>query len=76
MKLYDNGFSPFARKVRMVLGLKGLAYETVDGLDKSNAKALRAVNGRVEVPTLVDGDVKLRRRKGRAASSAMINPSR
>ena len=57
MKLYDNGFSPFARKVRMVLDLKGLAYETVDGLDKSNAKALRAVNGRVEVPTLVDGDV-------------------
>ena len=57
MKLYDNAFSPFARKVRMVLDLKGLEYETIDGLDKSNRKALEAVNGRVEVPALVDGEV-------------------
>lgn len=57
MKLYDNGFSPFARKVRMVLDLKGLDYDTVDGLDKANLAALEAVNGRVEVPTLVDGDL-------------------
>ena len=57
MKLYDNGFSPFARKVRIVLELKGLAYETVDALDKSSVKALKAVNRRVEVPTMVDGNV-------------------
>ncbi|MGH6905404.1 MAG: glutathione S-transferase family protein [Geminicoccaceae bacterium] len=57
MKLFDNPFSPFARKVRLVLDLKGLNYETVDGLDRANARALEAVNSRIEVPTLVDGDV-------------------
>jgi glutathione S-transferase len=54
MVLYDNAISPFARKMRMVLDWKGLAYETVDGLDKRNHDKLAAVNGRVEVPTLVD----------------------
>ncbi len=57
IKLYDSAFSPFARKVRMVLDHKGLAYEAVDGLLRSNHQALKAVNGRLEVPTLVDGDV-------------------
>jgi glutathione S-transferase len=57
MKLFDNPFSPFARKVRLVLDWKGLAYEATDGLDKANARALEAANGRVEVPALIDGDV-------------------
>jgi glutathione S-transferase len=57
MKLYDNAFSPFARKVRLMLDWKGLAYEAIDGLDKANARALEAVNSRIEVPTLIDGDV-------------------
>jgi len=57
MQLFDNSFSPFARKVRLVLDWKGLAYEVIDGLDKSNARALEAANGRVEVPALIDGDV-------------------
>ncbi len=55
MTLYDNAISPFARKVRMVLDWKGLAYETVDGLDKRNRDRLASVNRRAEVPTLVDG---------------------
>jgi glutathione S-transferase len=57
MKLYDSAFSPFARKVRMVLEHKGLEFEAVDGLLKSSHDALKAVNGRVEVPALVDGDI-------------------
>jgi glutathione S-transferase len=57
MKLFDNPFSPFARKVRLVLDWKGLAYEAIDGLDRSRAQALETVNGRAEVPALVDGDV-------------------
>jgi len=57
IKLYDSAFSPFARKVRMVLEHKGLAHETIDGLLKSNHAALKAVNGRIEVPVLVDGDI-------------------
>ena len=56
MLLYDNAFSPFARKVRLVLGIKGLTAEFVDGLNRSNRKSLRKVNGRIEVPVLVDGD--------------------
>jgi glutathione S-transferase len=40
-----------------VLEHKGLAFKAVDGLLKSNHDALRAVNGRVEVPALVDGDI-------------------
>ena len=57
IKLYDSAFSPFARKVRMALEYKGLNYEAVDGLLRSNHEALKAVNGRIEVPALVDGDV-------------------
>jgi glutathione S-transferase len=53
--LYDSAFSPFARKVRMVLEQKGLEFEALDGLLKANHAALQAVNGRVEVPVLVDG---------------------
>ena len=56
MKLYDSAFSPFARKVRLVLEHKGLAFEAVDGLLKANHAALKAANGRVEVPALIDGD--------------------
>jgi glutathione S-transferase len=56
MQLFDSAFSPFARKVRMVLEFKGLQFEVEDGLLKSNHADLKAVNGRVEVPTLVDGD--------------------
>ena len=40
MRLYDNAFSPFARKVRIVLDHKGLAYEALDGLAKVNHDAL------------------------------------
>ena len=57
IKLYDNAFSPFARKVRMVLEFKELKFEVVDGLLKANHDALKQVNGRVEVPALVDDGV-------------------
>ena len=57
IKLYDSAFSPFARKVRMVLEYKGLAFEAFDGLLRSSHDALRAVNGRIEVPVLVDDDI-------------------
>jgi glutathione S-transferase len=53
LTLYDNAFSPFARKVRLVLDHKGLEYGVVDGLARANRSALEAVNGRVEVPVLV-----------------------
>lgn len=52
IKLYDNAFSPFARKVRMVLEYKGLMFTTIDGLRKSTRDALNVVNERTEVPAL------------------------
>jgi glutathione S-transferase len=51
--LFDSAFSPFARKVRLVLDRKGVAYDVVDGLERKNRDALAGVNGRVEVPALV-----------------------
>jgi glutathione S-transferase len=55
--LYDNSFSPFARKVRMVLEYKDIAFDAIDGLAPEGRGALAAVNPRVEVPVLVDGDL-------------------
>jgi glutathione S-transferase len=50
--LFDNAFSPFARKVRLVLDHKGLDYQVVDGLARAHHDELAAVNGRIEVPVL------------------------
>jgi len=55
--LYDNPFSPFARKVRMVLRLKSAAFESVDALALDQHARLGALNPRAEVPVLVDCDV-------------------
>lgn len=55
--LYDNPFSPFARKVRLVLAYKGLEVSTIDALALAELESLRAVNARAEVPVLTDGDV-------------------
>jgi glutathione S-transferase len=53
--LYDNPFSPFARKVRMALRYKKLEFESVDALALGELEGLRRVNPRAEVPVLVDG---------------------
>ena len=55
--LFDNPFSPFARKVRMVLEHKGLAFETIDGLAPAGHAQLAVVNPRLEVPVLKDDDL-------------------
>jgi glutathione S-transferase len=55
--LYDNPFSPFARKVRMVLQLKDVAFQSIDALAVAEHERLVAVNPRAEVPVLVDGEV-------------------
>jgi glutathione S-transferase len=57
IRLYDNPFSPFARKVRMTLQFKEVAYESIDALALAEHARLHAVNRRDEVPVLVDGDV-------------------
>jgi glutathione S-transferase len=55
--LYDNPFSPFARKVRMALRVKGVRFRSVDALARSHHAELIRVNPRAEVPVLVDGDL-------------------
>lgn len=55
--LYDNPFSPFARKVRMTLRFKEVPYESIDALALAEHARLQAVNRRAEVPVLVEGDV-------------------
>ncbi len=55
--LFDNAFSPFARKVRMVLEHKGIPFDAIDGLTPAGHERLAALNPRVEVPVLVDGDL-------------------
>ena len=57
LTLYDNPFSPFARKVRMVLRFKGLKFQSIDALAVSERNRLAEVNPRAEVPVLVDGAV-------------------
>ena len=50
--LYDNAFSPFARKARLALEWKGIEHRVVDGLRRENHDELAAVNGRIEVPAI------------------------
>lgn len=57
IKLYDNPFSPFARKVRIALDHKALPYESIDALAVHEHAALARVHPRAEVPVLVDGEV-------------------
>lgn len=57
MTLYDNPFSPFARKVRMVLDHKGFEFESIDALTLERLPELRRRNPRAEVPVLLDDDL-------------------
>lgn len=54
IRLYDNPFSPFTRKVRMVLAYKGIAFESIDALARDRHAELMRVNPRGEVPTIED----------------------
>jgi glutathione S-transferase len=55
--LYDNPFSPFARKIRMALQWKGAAFRSIDALALDEHARLVAVNPRAEVPVLVEDEV-------------------
>ena len=58
--LYDDVFSPYARKVRIALYEKGVPFERVRALHGDcNRTDFIHVNPRAEVPALVDGDFSL-----------------
>jgi glutathione S-transferase len=60
LTLFDDVFSPYARKVRMVLYEKNVRFERVRALHGDcNRTDFLHVNPRAEVPALVDGDFSL-----------------
>ena len=56
--LYEHPLSPYAQKVKIALGEKGVAFEShlPDILGGSDRDEFLRVNPRLEVPALVDGD--------------------
>jgi len=63
-KLFGYFRSSAAYRVRIALGLKGLAYEhaginLLPGVSEQKSEAYRAVNPQGRVPFLVDGDISL-----------------
>ena len=52
LTLYGNAFSPFSRKVQLVLEHKGIDYKMVDALARANRDELERVNPRLEVPAI------------------------
>lgn len=57
MKLFTFATSPYARKVRMALDYKGIAYEPIERCySYDRLEDLRSVSRRAEVPTLVLDD--------------------
>jgi glutathione S-transferase/RNA polymerase-associated protein len=60
VKLYEHPLSPYAQKVKIALAEKGIAYETeLPAIVGGNVGEFSALNPRLEVPTLVDGDVRV-----------------
>ena len=62
IKLYDHPLSPYGQKVKIALREKGVAFETLSpgGLGAGGAAGEFAeANPRAEVPTLIDGEVRV-----------------
>ena len=56
--IYEHPLSPYVQKVKIALGEKNVPFETrmPDILGGSDLETFVALNPRLEVPTLVDGD--------------------
>jgi hypothetical protein len=54
LTLYDSPLSPFCRKVRMVIELKGLAF---DAITESRAEDWGRFNRRAEIPILLHDEL-------------------
>jgi glutathione S-transferase len=60
VKLYEHPLSPYAQKVKIALAEKGIPYETeLPDIVGGNLDDFRALNPRLEVPTLVDGEARI-----------------
>lgn len=61
-KLYNNPMSQHARRVRALLEITGIQYELINvGFENNEylSEAYLAINPNHQVPTLVDGDIKI-----------------
>jgi len=57
VKVYEHPLSPYAQKVKIALAEKGVAFEAeIPPFIGGDLGPFRALNPRLEVPTLVDGD--------------------
>ena len=62
LRVYDHPFSPYGQKVKIALREKGLEFEAPmpDGLGAGGAAGeFVEANPRAEVPTLIDGEVRI-----------------
>lgn len=61
LKLYEHPLSPYAQKVKIALYEKGLPFETLvpNFLQPGGDTEFQATNVRLEVPSLVDGDMRV-----------------
>jgi len=60
MKLYGTPISPFVRKVRVALALKGLEYESEGTFPGTKTPEYLAISPLGKVPAFEDGDVVIR----------------
>ncbi|HTL35818.1 MAG TPA: glutathione S-transferase family protein [Kofleriaceae bacterium] len=58
LRLYQFAYSPYAAKVRLVLDLKGLAFDLVEVSYMDRTEVMRLTN-QVVVPVLTDGETAL-----------------
>jgi glutathione S-transferase/RNA polymerase-associated protein len=60
LKLYEHPLSPYVQKVKLALMEKGIPFETqIPDILSGGGDEFAATNPRLEIPALVDGDVKV-----------------
>jgi len=60
LKLYEHPLSPYVQKVKLALIEKGIPFETqIPDILSGGGAEFAATNPRLEIPALVDGDVKV-----------------
>jgi len=59
-KLYEHPLSPYVQKVKLALMEKGIAFETeIPDILSGGSAEFAATNPRLEIPALIDGDIKV-----------------
>ena len=60
LKLYEHPLSPYVQKVKVALMEKGIPFETeIPDILSGGSAEFAATNPRLEIPALIDGDIKV-----------------